>query len=82
MISIGPNASPATVFTATDDGIHTFHFAIGSAGAIDVQRNGQSIGGGTGINAAMEQTYTVFMAQGDTLDYQGPAAVLRGDIKL
>ena len=80
MQSIGPNASPAPVFTAGFPGIHSF-VVLGTSllGAV-LDVNGAQIGNTSVVSdsAIRQIAFDVYLASGDVLSYEGPAADLAG----
>lgn len=81
MQSIGPSVSAASVFTAGFPGIHTF--AVVAAGGLmgaQFDVNGDAVNNAVAVqgSATTQITFSVYLASGDVLSYQGPAADLAG----
>lgn len=80
-MNIGPALVPTTVFTAGFPGIHTF-VAVEATGLPGAQFfvNGDTVNNTVVVQnlVTSQMSFSVYLASGDQLGYQGPAAELYG----
>lgn len=76
-MNIGPNASPAPVFTASFDGVYSFALEP-NPGTQALVVNGTFVSAGSTIGGTpgAQASYVVYLREGDVLSYQGGAADL------
>jgi hypothetical protein len=86
-MNIGPTfppSAPAVVFTATFPGIYSFVIVGSGLGGSQAYVNGagvnnvQQVSGGTAGSSVVQLAFSAYLAQGDVISYEGPAAEMFG----
>jgi hypothetical protein len=77
-MNIGPNVSPAPVFTASFDGMYSFAIEPNDYPNQVLDINGTFISGASTIGGSpgLQVSYVVYLREGDVVSYQGIAADL------